>query len=121
MKTIRFVMFLFYRYYRSGRWESAPYFHTLTSMSMLAFLNISSILCFSGLGHLIFPGSKEPFYIRVILFFVLSLFCFYMLGKEKQLKALDYDETTIRRGNWLLILYAFLSMGLLILSIIYGP
>lgn len=118
MKTVRFAMFLFYRYYRSGRWESVPYFHTLSSMSFLLFLHVAALLCFLNKGNILFGNGKNTFVIRFLVLYGLSLFAFWRLAKKDDLEAAEYDETHIKRGNWLLLLYVAFSIAMMVLSIV---
>ena len=67
-----------------------------------------------------FPGKKDSFLLRAVSFLAISVFSFYTISKEKELQEMFYEETKIRQGNWLLILYGILSMGLLVLSMFYG-
>ncbi len=118
MKTVQFTMFLFYRYYKSGRWESVPYFHTLCSMSLLLFLHIAALLCFLDKGDLLFGKDKNIFILKILTLFALSFVAFWKLANEKDLEAAEYNEVTIRKGNRLLVLYLILSFAVLVLSIV---
>ena len=45
MKLIKFVAFLFYRYYSEGKWASSiPYFRTMATMTFLGYINLFQIL-----------------------------------------------------------------------------
>ena len=119
MRTIRFTMFIFYRYYRSGRWEKVPYFHTLCSMSLLLFLHIGALLCLLNKGEMLFNNNKDIFLVKFTTLFIISIFTFWRLVPEQHLKAMEYEDHMIKRGGWYLVLYFILVMALLFLSMIY--
>jgi hypothetical protein len=117
MKTVKFAMFLFYQYYRSGKWERAPYFHTISSMSFLLFLNIASFLCFLNKGDLLFGRPKNVFIIKFTVVFAMSLFAFWRLATAQKLQKATYETSTVKKGNRALLLYVALSIGMMFLSI----
>ena len=116
MKTIRFAMFLFFRYYNTSKWGSPAYFRTLSSMSMLLFFHISSLLSFIGMGNLLFDG-MGLFLIKFLVLYSLSIFLFQKIATKHELRKMKYESHQIKKGNWLLILYFVLSMALMGISI----
>lgn len=119
IKTIRLTMFLFYNYYRGGRWERVPYFHALCSMSFLLFLHVAALLCWVNREQILFGGDKGIFVVKFALLFTTAAIGFWRLAPEKALRSMKPDETKIRRSGWLLVLYWILIMALLILGMIY--
>ena len=119
IRTIRFIMFLFYNYYRDGKWESAPYFHTLSSMSLLLFLQIAALLCWINKGDVLFGNNKGLFIIKAGIVLIIFMVGLRKFAPEKHLQILEYDQNKIKQGGWLLILYIILVIGLLMAGMIY--
>jgi hypothetical protein len=118
MKVLKFVAFLFYRYYSTGPTKDIPYFSTLCALVMLLVLHIFQILVLFnifgfypiGIGHkrwvnfLIIAACLTP------VFLVMSV-----LIPKSYLETTHYEESIIRRGNIALVCYIICSMALVIL------
>ncbi|HXB91016.1 MAG TPA: hypothetical protein VNU72_01950 [Puia sp.] len=118
MKTIRFTAFLFYRYYSTGPLADIPYFSTLCAMVMLAGLHIFQILVLAGEVSLIPTKDSntkaENYLIIAVCLVPLFLFMRALVPKASLLE-LNYEESSIRKGNIVLIAYIVGSVALLIL------
>lgn len=117
---MKFVAFLFYRYYSTGATKYIPYFSTLSALVMLVGLHIFQlILLFYGIDF--FKANSrtrtENFLVIAILLIPLFLLMSVFI-KESQLKQLKYDKSKIKRGNLLLIVYIFCSIAFLLLLIL---
>jgi hypothetical protein len=119
MSTIRFAMFLLYRYYKHGRWEKLPYFHALCSIAFLLFLNIAAFLCFIKQALWLFGGNKETFIIKFVLLFIVFVAASWIVAPEQELQTAKHDDAKIRKGYLVLILYVLLSIALLLLGIFF--
>ncbi len=117
LKTIRFTIFLFYNYYKTGKWESAPYFHSLASMSFLTMLNIATIFCLFNKAELIFV--KKYKVIIALGIFLLLIFFYNLIASKNSLDNYKIDQVRIRKGNGLLILYLILSFSVLMYSMTF--
>lgn len=116
MKTIRFAMFLFYRYYKGGRWESTPYFHALCSCALLIFLNFITVLFFFDAGDVLFTGKKIHLMFRFGIVFSVVIFLLSQVATKRTLNQFEIDAQSIKRGNWMLILYLIASFVVVFIS-----
>ena len=109
-------MYLLYTYYKNGRWERVPHFHMLTSLSLLGYLNITTILCFLSKSKWLFDGNTDRVLIRSIILVIIIAIVLNFIGSKKALEALMYSNEAIRTGNWVLMLYTVVSFSVMIWS-----
>ena len=122
MKPIKFAAFLFYRYYSGGRRpDKTPYFRTVCSMTMLAFIHLIQILFLFGKAHFlstVFYDSKIPRMIVLLLILVpLYLLLSFMIKKnelERMKEEYSYNWDKVFNWNVWLIIYITLSILLTI-------
>ncbi len=70
MKNEKFTAFLFYRYYSEGKWrDSTPYFRTILSMTLLAFLRLFQILILLNKVDIIPITESDKLTKRIVMFF----------------------------------------------------
>jgi len=122
MKTIRFAAYLFYKYYSTGPTKDIPYASTLCALVMLLGLHIYQILVLFNRVNLIPTSSNNT---RVENFFIIGL-CLLpiflltaILIKKSDLEKMNYEESKVKKGNTLLILYIAASIALLIFLILF--
>jgi hypothetical protein len=118
MKTIKFVAYLFYRYYSTtkGFAKDIPYAATLGVLVLLSYLHIFQILALLNKTNLIpTNGSqlKAANYLIMGLFMLPILIFFLIVIKKKELQNLRYDSKKIKRGYIYLIVYIILSFSFL--------
>jgi hypothetical protein len=121
MKTIKFVGYLFYRYYSKGPRAGIPYFSTMGSMTLLGFMHLMQILILLNKVDLIQRNSTDDGLTkRIIIFFVMLPIYFLMtrLFKKSDIEPLKekYDKhwDKVFSGNVWLIIYCILSFTLII-------
>ena len=120
MKFLRFVMFLFYNYYKSGRWESTPHFHMLTSVSFFIFLHILLILRFTNfLPGLFNENYFSPIW-KIMIVITLIACILNFLGPYKIISKMHMSGAQIKSGNKYLILYIVLLFVGIILSFTFS-
>jgi hypothetical protein len=88
-------------------------------MAFLLFLHIGALLCWLNKGDLLFGENKNAFIMKFIALFSISLFIFWRLAPERELKEMEYEEQKIKRGGWFLVFYFILAMAALFLGIIF--
>ena len=122
MKTIKFVGYLFYRYYSKGPRSSIPYFRTMGTMTLLGFMHLMQILILLNKVNLIpINSTDDGLHKRIIMFFVMLPIYFLMtrLFKKSDIEPLkeQYDENwdKVFSGNVWLIIYCILSFTLIIM------
>lgn len=122
MKTLKFISYLFYRYYSKGGTKYVPYFSTLCAIAMIILLHIFQLLViFNGMN--LFPSGATPGSARLIRYLEMGLLLvplFLLLSvliKKRELQSLQYDESKIKQGSIYLISYIVLSVALLVFLI----
>ena len=125
MKTIKFVGYLFNRYYSKGPRASISYFSALCSMTLLGFIHLMQILIlFDKMDLIPINTTASQLERRLIIFLVLLPFYFLMtrLFKKKEIESLkekyDYDWDKVFSGNVWLVIYVLLSFALLIILLL---
>lgn len=123
MKVIKFVAFLFYRYYSTGGTRRVPYFSTLCALAMIVYIHLFQILILINRVDDIIPGSGDEAriikYLRMALFFAPIFLLLAFLIKKEELKKMNYDKHVIRKGYFALVLYVIISFAVLILLMLY--
>jgi hypothetical protein len=116
MKGLRFVMYLFYRYYSRGGTKRIPYFSTLCAVVFLIYIHIFQILIvldkvdFSPIKN---DDVKIVNYGKIAVFLLPFFLIISYLVRPKDLQNLSYTEAQIRKGNTFLVVYVILSVTLL--------
>lgn len=123
MKLLKFVMFLFYRYYSKGGTHRIPYFSALCATVFLIYIHIFQILIILGKVDEVLPmeadDAKIIKYIKLGLFLLPLFLVIGYLVKERELKELTYDESAIKKGGLALVAYIISSVVLLLVLIIF--
>lgn len=117
MKTVRFIGYLFHRYYSQPPSASSPYFKTICSMSLLVFMHLIQVLILFKKTDLIpINSSDDKLTKRIIIFFLLVPIYFLITKtfKKSDIKPLkekyDYNWDKVFSGKVWLLVYIFLSM-----------
>ena len=108
MKHLKFVMFLFYRYYSKGGTAGIPYFSALCAVVFLIYLHIFQLLIiFNGVNLLPMNSSdnKGIKYLKLAGFLLPFFLLIALLIKEKDLRNVVYDEDKIKRAGVYLVIY----------------
>ena len=124
MKYLKFVMFLFYRYYSKGGTSGIPYFSALCAVVFLVYLHIFQLLIiFNGVTLLpMNPGDHKGLkYLKLACFLLPFFLLVGLLVKEKDLRDAEYDEGKIKRGGVYLVIYIVSSFVLLIMLAFLMP
>lgn len=123
VRLIRFVLFLFYKYYSVGPKSQIAFFSAITSFLCILLMNITTILGLLGVGiNQIIPFKfTDPSwrqYLNLALFISLpSCLLMYLFFKEDKIKNLKYDQAIIDLGNILLVVYI---IGSIIAGVIWS-
>lgn len=123
MRTFKFVVFLFYRYYNKDKSLSKiPVGNTAFSLTMLFILHVFQFMVIFNLTKLL-PETDKNHRVATLLEGMLLLspimLFFWFVVKKINPKELHYDESKIKRGNIYLIAYCTLTMALLVFLIWY--
>lgn|SRR5690606_9923655 len=116
MKFIRFITYLFYRYYSKGPTSEVSYMKTICSVIFLIWIHIFIVLIIIGKTDLI-PNddnsTKGMKYLKMALISSPFFLFFLLFIKEKDLKSMEYDEDKIRVATKVLWTYVIFSLILM--------
>jgi hypothetical protein len=116
MKTLKFIMYLFYRYYNKEGTKRIPYFSALCAVVFLIYIHIFQALIILGKVSLL-PMQKDDLriekYIKLALFLLPIFLIVAYLVKPSDLKTLRYEEGKLKRGSTSLIIYVITNFILL--------
>lgn len=118
MKTIKFIGYLFHRYYSKGPRANIPYFSAICSMTLLGFMHLMQILI---LLTSISDITTDKLAKRLIVFLTMLPIYFVMtiLFKKSDLAPLkekyDRDWDKVFKGNVWLVFYVIASFTLIII------
>ena len=122
MKTIKFIAYLFYRYYSTGPRKQIAYLSSLLALVILFVIHLFQIMILFNLMNLVPTDGRQTKianWIQMALFMLPIYLLFRWLIKEDDLKALTYGEQKIKKSNIWLVFYIIVSVALLILLILY--
>lgn len=112
-RVIKFILFLFYRYYDQGSTKEIAYEKSIFSMMLLLFINIFTLLIILNKTDIMPYNASDPRwlqYLKTISIFVLPGFILIsIIFRKKEIINLKYDEDKIDKGNTILIMYIALS------------
>jgi hypothetical protein len=122
MKLIRFVAFLFYRYYSGGRRpETIPLFHALCSITLLASFHVVQILILLNRVDVILTKPADNHWqqkLGIAAVFIAIFVVFSLIIKRKHMEELEeryqYEWDKIVNANVWLIVYIIMSFALII-------
>jgi hypothetical protein len=121
MKTIKFIGYLFYRYYSKGPRANIPYFSTMWSMTFLGFIHLMQILILLNKFDLIPINSSDDKAKRYFIMCLIMLpiyFVMTLLFKKSDVEPLkekyDYNWDKVFKGNVCLVIYIIFSFTLII-------
>jgi hypothetical protein len=123
MKIVKFVAFLFYRYYSTGGTRRVPYFSTLCALAMIIYIHLFQLLIIINRVNDVIPGSEDETrpikYLKIALFFIPIFLLLALFIKKDELKKMHYDSSVIKRGYFYLVSYLIISFAILILLMLY--
>ena len=125
MKTLRFVMYLFYRYYSKGGTKHVPYFSALCAVVLLIYIHVYQVLTILKMAGEILPFKKDDpkgvLYWKMAIFLLPVFLIVAFLVKPGDLKNLQYEEKKIKRGGIYLTIYYVLNVILLFVLMFAFP
>ncbi len=102
MKVIKFVAFLFYKYYRTGPTSRIPYFSTLCALAFIIYIHLCQLLILTNTIDYVLPQKSEENrildYLKIAIFFVPIFLTLGLFIKKKELNNMNFGSATIRRG-----------------------
>ncbi len=113
MKTIKFTMFLLYKYYSKGSTANIPYFSALCVMVLLLYIHIIQFLIIFNAVHLLpmqHGDSRVMKYWKFALFAAPFFLILYTLVKPKDIKSAVYSNEKIKRGSGIFIFYFLINV-----------
>lgn len=118
MRVVKFVAYLFYRYYSSsGPRKGIPYFSTLCALVLLFYIHLIQLLILLNIVNII-PiqdgNTNVGKFFKMALFLSPIFFLFVTLIKKSELQSMQYEEQKVKKGNIYLIVYIVLSFSFMI-------
>jgi hypothetical protein len=117
VKKVLFAFHLVYRWYEiggqtyyknTGRTPTGAYFSTILAYLALIYLNLYTLGIIFHLPYLLTNRQESPLVVSVkigALYFLPGYFLASRIIKEADVKNLDYDEKTLKRGYIILFTY----------------
>ncbi len=122
MKTIKFTVYLLYKYYSKGGTKDIPYASAICALTLMGVIHIYQILLlFNKMTLVPTDGSQAKIgnFLKMGLFMLPVALFLIFVAKKSELEQVDYTTAQIKRGYTFLILYVVLSFALLLLLIFY--
>ena len=122
MKTIKFIAYLFYRYYSTGPTKDIPYISTLCALAMLFYIHLVQALILLNKMDLITVKDSDTRvgkYFEMAAFFLPIFLLIILLVSRKELQVMKYDERKVKSGNFYLVVYIIFSFLLLVFLLKY--
>jgi len=124
MKTLKLMMFLFYKYYLKGKQtQDIPYISALCAVVIMLIIHLlqiaAIILIFTNKDILLTHDSKLIQYIKVAIYSALVFLIIGFLVKRKDLEVAVYSDEVIKKGNKYLLLYVISSIMILMLLFLW--
>lgn len=126
MKIIKFVGYLFYRYYSNGPRANIPYFNTTAAMTFLGYMHLMQILILLDKIDLIPIDSSDGKTKKYFIFLLVMLpiyFVMILLFKKSDIKPLkekyEYNWDKVFKGNVWLVIYIIVSFTLIFILAIW--
>ncbi len=116
MKQLKFIMFLFFRYYSKGGTRFIPYFSALCAVVFLLYIHIFQLLIIFDKVHLVPIKDGDIRIVQYLKFSLLFLPVFFIIAsivKKRDLENATYDESAIKTGGILLTVYIIISLIIL--------
>jgi hypothetical protein len=120
MKTIKFVGYLFYRYYSKGPRANIPYFSALCSMTLLGFFHLMQLLIILDKVDLIPIEKTDNIWTKRLVMFLTMLPIYFIMTRLFRTEDLpplkekyDSNRDKVFKGNIWLIVYAIISFSLI--------
>ena len=111
MRYIRVIVFIFYKYYLTGRFEYAPHFHAIVSTSILFTMNISSLLFLFDDEEILFKAQTDKTILNLVIVTIVLAMILALTCNKIALKQIDLDNEKLRRGGKNLLVYIITSIG----------
>jgi hypothetical protein len=121
MKTVKFVAYLFFRYYSTGPRKEIPYFSTVAALAVLFYIHLVQVLIiFNGMN--LIPGKGDGSriweYFKMALFITPVFLLIMLFIRKPELQVMHYDDQKIKQGNINLVVYIILSFAFMIFLIL---
>lgn len=118
---MKYIIYLFYRYYNKGNTIRIPYESSIFAFLLLIFINIFTVLiiCFPSFSGLIFSNHSR---IELYTYSLIGIFIGYLIlcklcPKDEVLEMNDIYKN-VKLHGWILFLYIFVSFTILMIQII---
>lgn len=121
MKLLKFVTYLFYKYYSTGPTKQIPYLSSILAVGMLCFIHVAQIFILFNWIKILPQGYKSELstWLKMALFIAPIFLLLALLIKKPNVDSQVYSENKIKKGYLWLIVYIIVSISTLVLLIMY--
>lgn len=125
MRFIRFITFIFYRYYSSGATQNVAYIKTVSSLVFFIYIHIFILLILVDRTDLLPTTStdtKGSQYLKIALYTLPAFLFFFLFVKEKHLQVAEYEVRKVKRAATVLLVYliAIVTLMITLLLMLYA-
>ncbi|HMF70096.1 MAG TPA: hypothetical protein VK616_01405 [Flavitalea sp.] len=125
MRFVKFVTYLFYRYYSKGSTKDVAYIKTVCSAVLLILINLWIVLILLNQTDIVpatTNGAKGMKYLKIALYTSPIFLFFFFFVREKDLKLMVFEEKKLIVASRILWIYIVLSFVLMIaLMFVFAP
>ena len=118
MKYGRFIIFLFYKAFDRGKYQSIAYEAGLMFLSFFLFMSIDILTIAIGIQNDIIPfkidDDKLFNFVKMAIFMVPVYLSLSLLFKKNEIITLEYDKEKVRRGIIWLVVCGFIFLILFV-------
>ncbi len=120
IENIKFIAFLFYRYYCRHKFEQIPYARTIASLTIYTYVQFVLLILAIDKLNMLPENTNDPMWKRYaeVALALLPIALFYLIiAKKSELEEMRFSEAKIKAGNRFLLAYLIVSvLALVILS-----
>jgi len=121
-QLIRFVIFIFYNYYKEVKGEEdIPYFWAISSSLTILYVNLVTLFEFFHIVQILpglQPGNKiERLFLFSVCYYIPVYWMIRWLSPEKVIEKTTYSDDRIIKGRVFVLIYIILSV--IVLGIVF--
>ncbi len=123
MQNIKFILYLFYKYYSKGSTKSIAYFSALCAMVLLIYINVFEILILLNKVNILPFARSDSRIEKYAKMALLSLPVFLIIAffiRPDELQKSYYQVEKVKKGGVYLICYILISMIILFVSMFFN-
>ncbi|MGQ3232731.1 hypothetical protein [Flavobacterium sp.] len=118
---MKYIFYILYRYYISGRWEYTPFFRAACLFGAIIFLNLFALAFATGAPKYIAANYSDRNLLPIICIsgYITIITMLYVFVKEKDMSRPGYCKRYKVSHGWFMLLYilfSFVLFGTVVMS-----